>query len=115
MKKIDSIKEQQFNLDNCKDSSYFIFDITANVYIDDCTNCFIFIAPCESTIFVRNCKGITLVAITGQFRTYECHNCSFSLYCKSQPVVESSSELTFASFDSPTYPQMQGQIKKKRF
>ena len=36
VKKIDSIKEQQYNIDNCKDSTYFVFDITANVYIDDC-------------------------------------------------------------------------------
>lgn len=91
VKKVDSIKEQQFNIDNCKDCVYFIFDITANLYIDDSENCFIFVAPCESTIFVRNCKNITMVAVTKQFRTYECHNCTFSLYCKSQPVIESSS------------------------
>lgn len=35
VKKIDSIKEQQYNIDNCKNCVYFIFDITANVYIDD--------------------------------------------------------------------------------
>lgn len=46
VKKIDSIKEQQFNIDGCKNCFFFIFDITANLYIDDTEGCFIFVAPC---------------------------------------------------------------------
>ncbi len=72
-------------------------------------------APCESTIFIRNCKNVALVAVTGQFRTYNCHNCKFSLYCKSQPVIESSSGLTFSTFACPVYEQLPEQLKKKRF
>lgn len=66
---------QQYNIENCKGCQYFIFDITANVYIDDCSDLFIYIAPCESTIFIRNCRNMTIVAATKQFRTFECHNC----------------------------------------
>lgn len=70
VKKLGSLNQQQFNIDKCKNCTFFVFDITANVYIDDTENCFIFIAPCESTIFVRNCKNLVIVAATGQFRTY---------------------------------------------
>jgi len=28
-----------------------------------------------------------IVGAVGQFRTYNCHNCHFSIYCKSQPVI----------------------------
>ena len=70
VKKINSIKMQQFNIEACKNSYLFVFDITANVYIDDCENCTIFIAPCESTIFVRNCKKMEIIAACKQFRTY---------------------------------------------
>lgn len=115
VKKVDSIKEQQYDIDNCHNCEYYIFDITANLYIDDCSHCTIFVAPCESSIFVRNCKHMNIVAVTGQFRTYECHDCSFSLYCKSQPVIESSSNLRFTSFHAPVYPQLPQQLAKKRF
>lgn len=110
MKKIDSIKCQQYNIDNCNQSEYFIFDVTANVYIDDTNDCKIYIAPCESTIFVRNCKNLIIVAATKQFRTYECHNCIFSLLCKSQPVIESSTELTFVPFEIDYYTEFNKQM-----
>lgn len=112
VKTVDSIKEQQFNIENCTGCTFFLFDITANLYVDDCSDCFIFVAPVESTIFLRNCKRLTVIAATKQFRTYECHDCTFSLYCKSQPVIESSSQLIFSPFNAPNYQQLPAQFQK---
>lgn len=105
---------QQFNFDNCKNGSYFIFDITANVYIDETEDCFIFIAPCNSTIFVRNCKNLVIVAATGQFRTVNCENCHFSLLCKSGPVIESSTGMHFSCFECPSYEKLGDQFESAR-
>lgn len=38
----------------------------------------------------------------------------FSLYCKSQPVIESSSNLQFTSFNCPVYEELPKQFAKKR-
>jgi len=35
VKKLDSLNQQQFNIDGCRNCVFFIFDITANVYVDD--------------------------------------------------------------------------------
>ena len=72
---------------NCTKSELYIFDVTANLYVDKCHDCFIYCAPCESTIFLRDCTNITMVAATKQFRVRDCKDCSISLFCNSQPVI----------------------------
>jgi protein XRP2 len=114
VKAVNSLNGQQFNIDGCKNGFYFIFDVTANIYIDDTENCFVFAAPVESSVFVRNCRNMVVVATAGQFRSYNCHNSHFSLYCKSQPVIESSSQLHFCSLECPAYPQLKGQFAQAK-
>ncbi len=53
-----------------------------------------------------------LVTISKQFRVRDCFDCSFSIYCNSQPVIESSAGIVFSNL-SPVvgYPQLLAQFK----
>lgn len=108
---MNSLNQQQFNIDNCHGCVYFIFDITANLYIDDSTDCFVFCAPCESSVFIRNCKNMRFVGATKQFRVRDCFDSEFALYCNSQPVVESSARLVFSNFSAVGYKELLGQFR----
>ena len=47
---------KSYTINNCKDSHIYLFDHCSQVFIDDCINCSIIIGPCNSSVFIRNCK-----------------------------------------------------------
>ena len=54
-----SVNGQQFVIENCKECDIFTLDHTATVTIDDCVDCRIFLGPVESSVFIRDSRGIT--------------------------------------------------------
>ena len=111
---MDSLNGQQFNINGCQSCEFFIFDVTANLYIDNCKDCFIYCAPCVSTVFVRDSSNIRMIVATKQFRIRDCYDCEFSLYCNSQPVIESSDRIVFSNFAAVNYQQLHSQFVKTR-
>ena len=111
IKEIDSMHHQQFQMSDCEDSELFILDISACVYIDRCNNCYIFVGPCEGSIFLRNCQQCTVIGCCKQFRVRDCQQCVIALWCESQPVIESSKELVFDCFPNWGYPQLKSQME----
>jgi hypothetical protein len=49
VKQINDIKGDMVQIDNCSYSSIIIMDYSAQVIIEKCNNCVIFIAPCTSS------------------------------------------------------------------
>mmetsp|Transcript_23141 Transcript_23141/g.55372 ORF Transcript_23141/g.55372 Transcript_23141/m.55372 type:complete len:350 (+) Transcript_23141:177-1226(+) len=101
VKEPGSINGQAFMIDNCEDSQLYVFDHTAQVTVDDCTNCCIFLGPVSGSTFIRDCKNCKIVCLTRQLRTRGCHNCEISLHCSTQPSIESSSEISLGCYDLP--------------
>jgi hypothetical protein len=52
-------------------------------------------------VYIRNCSRCTFVAVTRQLRLRDCGGCGLSLYCRTQPAVESCADLTFGCFRFP--------------
>mmetsp|Transcript_3873 Transcript_3873/g.7236 ORF Transcript_3873/g.7236 Transcript_3873/m.7236 type:complete len:368 (+) Transcript_3873:181-1284(+) len=94
-----TVNGQQFIIDSCQDCDLYVLDHNAAITIDDCKNCRIFIGPCESSIFIRDCYNCKLVFFCRQFRTRNCEDCDFSLYCATRPIIESSKRLRFGCID----------------
>ena len=107
----ETLNRQQFQISDCEECEIFLFDANAGVYIDDCKYCKIFVGPSESSIFVRNCQGLTIIGITKQFRVRDCINCSFILWCESQPIIESSQDLSFMCFPEFGYADLTRQFR----
>ena len=61
------------------DCDLWIFDHNAAITIDDCKNCRIFIGPCDSSVFIRDCYDCKCVFLCRQFRTRTCEDCDFQV------------------------------------
>ncbi|KAI9205187.1 tubulin binding cofactor C-domain-containing protein [Polychytrium aggregatum] len=87
-----------FSIEDCENSSLCIFDCTAQVTVDACISCFIFIGPCEGSIFIRECKDCVIVAAGQQFRMRDCDGVFVSLYAATQPIIETSRDIQVSCF-----------------
>ncbi|EGB12705.1 hypothetical protein AURANDRAFT_7976, partial [Aureococcus anophagefferens] len=50
-------------------------------------------------VFVRDCKNCTVSLACQQLRTRDCADTTFYLYAATEPIVESSQNLSFAPFN----------------
>uniref|UniRef100_A0A7S1P384 C-CAP/cofactor C-like domain-containing protein n=1 Tax=Vitrella brassicaformis TaxID=1169539 RepID=A0A7S1P384_9ALVE len=94
-----TIDGQQFVIEDCTGCDVYLLDWSATITVDYCTDCRFLIGPVEGSIFFRNCKGCDVLVICQQFRTRECQDCRFGLFCTTEPIVEMSSGLEFGCFD----------------
>jgi len=51
------------------------------------------------SIFVRDCTDCVFTIACKQLRTRDCKNCTFYLYSKTEPIIETSSKMSFAPFN----------------
>lgn len=87
---------QQINLESLDDCEVYVCNPTAQVFVDFCKRCLILLGPCESSVFVRDCEDCVFWLAAQQLRTANCHRCTFHLYSKTEPIIEMSSEMSFA-------------------
>ncbi|POM75911.1 XRP2-like protein [Phytophthora palmivora] len=109
-----SINGQQFLIEECHNCDIFLLDHCTSVQIDACVNCRIVVGPCESSVFLRNCKRCTVICAVQQFRTRDCEDVDVYLYSVTDPIIETSSRLRFACFPL-TYFSLQQQFRQAKF
>jgi protein XRP2 len=76
-----------------------VLDFMTQFTVDDCTDCTFVIGSVESSFFMRNCKRCTVTVACQQLRLRECFDSTFFVYCGTQPVIESSTGLTFSPWN----------------
>ncbi len=103
VKQPGSILGQPFVIDNCQSSEILLLDYCDQVQIDDVRDSKVFIGASSGSVFVRNCKNCTFTVACGQLRTRDCGNVTFNLYCKTEPVIETSTDMRFGPFNG-AYP-----------
>jgi len=99
VKEEGSIDGEQFNVEECKDCDIFLLDNIATAFVDECENCRIFIGPTESSVMIRNCRSCDFVIACQQYRSRDCTDCRHALFCMTEPIIETSSNMQFACFD----------------
>mmetsp|Transcript_41665 Transcript_41665/g.75638 ORF Transcript_41665/g.75638 Transcript_41665/m.75638 type:complete len:487 (+) Transcript_41665:78-1538(+) len=114
IRKPGSLHGQQINLDSLEDCDTFICDVTAQVFLDFCKRSVILVAPCESSVFVRDCEDCIFWIAAQQLRTRDCKRCTFYLYSKTEPIIETSEELAFAPW-SARYPGCKEHFERVKF
>ena len=75
-----------------------VADSTDMVQIDECVDCKVFLGASGESVFIRDCKGCTFYVACKQLRLRDCHDCKFSLYSQTEPVIETSDGITFTPF-----------------
>ncbi|CDW83137.1 protein xrp2 [Stylonychia lemnae] len=115
------INGQQFKVDNCSECNIYIHDYHDSVYVDDCNNCVIVFGPCRGSQFIRNCNNCKIISSCQQLRLRDCHNLEIMIYTQTevkirqslqiqiQPIIESSSKITFMCHQY-YYPEMLEQM-----
>jgi protein XRP2 len=58
-------------------------------------NCRIFIGPVDGSVFIRDSKDCTCSIAARQLRTRDCKDLHISLYCATQPSIETSTNIVF--------------------
>ncbi len=94
-----SVSGQPFSILDCSHCTLALCDWSETVQVDRCTGVRVFIAASCESVFLRNLEGCEVTVACKQLRTRDCHNCTFYLYAKTEPVVEASSRCTFAPFN----------------
>ena len=114
IRKPGSLAGEMLTLDGVEDCEIYACDRTAQVFADFCKRSLILIGPCESSVFVRDCEDCVFWMAVQQLRTNNCRRCTFFLYSKTEPIIETSDELAFAPW-SAGYPGSSEQFKQAGF
>jgi len=111
IKEQGSIDGEQFNIEECTNCDIFLLDHIATTFIDYCENCRIYVGPVESSVMIRNSNKCDMIIACQQFRSRDCANCRFALFCCTEPIIETSQDMQFACFDF-SYFSLRDQIAR---
>jgi hypothetical protein len=98
VKKPGDVNGQQFDMMNLNKCEAVVADATDMVQIDECVDCKVFLGASGESVFIRDCKGCTFYVACKQLRLRDCHDCKFSLYSQTEPVIETSDGIVFTPF-----------------
>lgn len=73
--------------------------------IDKCKNTNFYFGPIKNSVFFRDCENCTIHVACNQFRCRDLYNSTVYLFCETEPIIESSSNLTFAPYNL-AYPHL---------
>jgi hypothetical protein len=93
MKNIGDVDGQPFEVLDCRGSELLVLDHTDQVQIDNCVDCKILIGGSSESVFIRNCCNCIFTVACKQLRARDCQCCTFRLCSKTNPVIESSSQM----------------------
>lgn len=90
---------QQVQLWNLKRCKVFVFDPLDSMTVDDVFDSELVVAACEGSVFLRNCKNMTVYIACKQLRLRDCENLDIRLFATTDPVVEKSHRISFKPFN----------------
>ncbi|EKF31278.1 hypothetical protein MOQ_004889 [Trypanosoma cruzi marinkellei] len=93
------VSGQQVQLEYLNNCTVYILDPLDSITVDDCENGELIIAACEGSVFLRNCKKMTVYVACKQLRTRDCEYIALHLFASTDPVIESSHHMTFKPFN----------------
>lgn len=108
-----AINGQAFVIDKCENADLYIVDHCGQVTIDECKGCRIFIGPTDGSVFIRDSSACKVAVVTRQLRLRDCRALDISLFCRTRPIVESSTDIGFGCYDF-NYPALTDQLAKAK-
>ena len=99
VKRDGEIGGQQMCLEKLENCEVKLLDVSDSLLVDWVNNSKVFIGPTQESIFIRSCENTTFTIATKQLRTRDCKNCTFYLFCKTEPIVERTTGCTFRAFN----------------
>jgi len=113
VKEPNSLNGQPFDLHSLTHCTVKVLCWTSQVQVDELLNCKVFIGPCESSVFIRDCRNCEFTVACKQLRVRDCRDVTFHLFSMTDPVIETSTDLTFTPFNG-AYTGLAEDFKKAR-
>lgn len=92
----NDVNDLPITIENCSSCVIFLNGLCKTVTIDQCKDVKIVTFSADSA-YIRNSTNVDLVTICGQLRTRDCRKIRLYLHCPTQPVIETTQQVT-------TYP-----------
>ena len=89
----------QFKIADLENCTVYLIDHLAEITIDRCKNTKFYIGPVKSSLFIRDCEDCSVTISCSQFRCRDLKNSTLNLFTPNEPIIESSSGLTFAPYN----------------
>jgi len=94
-----------------KDCTVYLLDHSAQITVDRCKGTKFFIGPVKASVFFRDCSDCQITVACAQFRCRDLRDSVIYLYTPNDPIIESSSALSFAPFNLK-YPLLESHSTK---
>ena len=94
-----------FMVKDLEDCTVILLDQSAQITVDRCKNCTFYVGPIKSSIFFRDSSNCTMTVSCSQFRCRDLSDSHILLFTPNDPIIESSSNLTFGPYNLK-YPQL---------
>ena len=86
--------------ENLEPNSTYLIVAKQACFVRHSTNCRIYFAPVNGSIFLTNLKNCTVViSACRQLRMKDCHECDIFVCCGSTPVIEDSTKIRFGGVE----------------
>jgi protein XRP2 len=95
----DSIHGQPFSIEEVQDCEISLLDYTASLRIVRCEDTTIRCGPTKGICRVERCKGCMLTVACSHLVISECQDMIVFLLTASEPVLDSSTQITFAPYN----------------
>lgn len=96
--RVGEVSGEQVQLEYLQDCKVLILDPLDSATVDDCEGGEFIIAACEGSVFLRNCKNMTVHVACKQLRLRDCEGVEVHLFTTTDPVVEMSHHIVFLPF-----------------
>lgn len=96
--RVGQVSGQQVQIEYLTDCTVMVLDPLDSMTVDDCEGGQLIIAACEGSVFLRNCKNMTVHVACKQLRTRDCEHVDLHIFTTTDPVVEMSHHITFRPF-----------------
>ncbi|GMS95300.1 hypothetical protein PENTCL1PPCAC_17475 [Pristionchus entomophagus] len=63
--------------------------------VDDCVDCTLIVGPLHGNLFIRGSSNCKVFYVGQQFRMRDCKEVDIAIYCRTQPIIESSANIRF--------------------
>ncbi|KAK7198560.1 Tubulin binding cofactor C [Novymonas esmeraldas] len=107
------VSGQQVQIEYLTDCHTVVLDELDSMTVDDCEGGELVVAACEGSVFLRNCKNMTIHVACKQLRTRDCANINLHIFTSTDPVVEMSHHISFYPFHL-RLPGLRGRFAEAR-
>eukprot|EP00761_Pharyngomonas_kirbyi_P013637 gb/GECH01013666.1/.p1 GENE.gb/GECH01013666.1/~~gb/GECH01013666.1/.p1 ORF type:complete len:307 (+),score=79.64 gb/GECH01013666.1/:1-921(+) len=93
------IRGNPFLIEKINGCLIVLLDYTDSINIDKAEKSRFLIGPCGGSVFIRDCKNCSISVYCKQLRLRDCKNVNLRVHVNTEPVIESSNNVSFSTID----------------